>query len=47
MDSSDLQLVFVVESLLEFIVNGNLLVLGTNSDGVNALALTVKPFVLN
>ena len=47
MDSSEVHLMFVVEGKMEFIVNGNLLVLGTNSDGVNALALTVKPFVLN
>ena len=38
---------FVVEGKMEFIVNGNLSAVGSNSDGVNAFALTVKPFFLN
>ena len=46
-ESSEGQLMVDVGRKVEFIVNGNLSALGTNSDGVNAFALKVKPFVLN
>ena len=46
-DSSEGQLMFDVGRKVEFFVNGNLLALGTNEDGVNDFALMVQPFALN
>lgn len=44
-DSSE-ALVEIVEGAKVFIVNGNLSALGTNSDGVKLLQLTVNGFVI-